>query len=278
MSDWLLDTGYSGDAIVAPATFGALAGGRARTILRLEALGEGLMARGVSAADYPEALRSALAERDDSVVGAKTIVAYRGGFDIDWTAPSDADVVAAVDRWQRIIGDRAPRMSDPMLSAFGVHAAVAAELPVQFHVGFGDRDLDLNRVDPLLLLPLLRQESVARVPILLLHCYPFHRNAAYLAQAFDNTYFDVGLAINHLGAFATGLIGESLELAPFAKQLYSSDAFGPAELHLLGSVLWRRGMARVLTDRIRCGDWSSADAARVVRMIGAENARRVYRL
>jgi predicted TIM-barrel fold metal-dependent hydrolase len=72
------------------------------------------------------------------------------------------------------------------------------------------------------------------------------------------------------------LIAESLELAPFAKQLYSSDAFGPPELHLLGSVLWRRGMARVLGRWVREGDWSVADAVRVVRMIGSQNAERVY--
>jgi predicted TIM-barrel fold metal-dependent hydrolase len=164
------------------------------------------------------------------------------------------------------------------MSSFAVHAAAAARLPVQFHVGFGDRDLDLNRVDPLLLLPLLRQPQITRVPILLLHCYPFHRNAGYLAQAFENVYFDVGLAINYLGSASVGIIGEALELAPFAKQLYSSDAFGPPELHLLGSVLWRRGMATVLTRLVDTGDWSDADAARVVRMIGSENAVRAYRL
>ena len=278
VSDWLLDTGYSGEAILDPDAFGRLAGGRIRLILRLEALGEGLMAQGVSDADYPDAFRAGLAGRDPAVVGAKTIAAYRCGLGIDWTAPTDAEVRSAVGRWRQTAGEGAPRMTDPVLSAFGVHAAATAGLPVQFHVGFGDRDLDLDRADPLLLLPLLRQPAVARVPILLLHCYPFHRNAGYLAQAFDHVYFDVGLAINHLGASATTVIREAVELAPFAKQLYSSDAFGPAELHLLGAVLWRRGMARVLGERIRCGDWSSVDAARIVRMIGSENARRIYRL
>ncbi len=73
-------------------------------------------------------------------------------------------------------------------------------------------------------------------------------------------------------------VAESLELAPFAKQLYSSDGYGPPELHLLGSVLWRRGMARVLGRWVRESDWSLTDASRVVRMIGSENAERVYRL
>lgn len=84
------------------------------------------------------------------------------------------------------------------------------------------------------------------------------------------------MAINHLGAGSVGLLAEALELAPFAKQLYSSDACGPPELHLLGAVLWRRGMARVLGGWVREGDWSLPDAVRVVRMIGAGNAARVY--
>ena len=75
---------------------------------------------------------------------------------------------------------------------------------------------------------------------MLLHCYPFHRQAGYLAQAFGNVYFDVGLA-RTIWVRSAELLAESLELAPFAKQLYSSDGYGPPELHLLGSVLWRRG-------------------------------------
>ncbi len=128
---------------------------------------------------------------------------------------------------------------DPVLVAFGVHEAADRGLPIQVHTGLGDRDLDLNRADPLHLLPLIRAVDV---PVLLLHCYPFHRNAGYLAQAFDHVSFDVGLAINHLGARSVELVGEAMELAPFAKQLYSSDAYGLPELHYLGAQLWRRAM------------------------------------
>jgi len=113
------------------------------------------------------------------------------------------------------------------------------------------------------------------VPVLLLHCYPYHRQAGYLAQAFDQVNFDVGLAINYLGARSTALVGEALDTAPFTKQLFSSDAFGPPELHLLGSVLWRRAMGLVLGDWVRTGDCAEADAIRIVDMIGSDNAVRV---
>jgi len=60
--------------------------------------------------------------------------------------------------------------------------------------------------------------------------------------------------------------------------LFSSGAAGPAEPHYLGALLWRRATADVLGGWVESGDWSTSDAIRVARMIGAENARRVYRL
>ena len=59
------------------------------------------------------------------------------------------------------------------------------------------------------------------------------------------------------------------------KVLFSSDAWGPPELHLLGSWLWRRGMSSVLGQWVDQGDWSRADAVRVLELISAGNARRV---
>ncbi|WP_445165276.1 amidohydrolase family protein [Mycolicibacterium sp. Dal123E01] len=114
--------------------------------------------------------------------------------------------------------------------------------------------------------------------IVLLHCYPYEREAGYLAQAFNNVHLDVGLSINHLGARAEAFIARTLELAPFRKILYSSDAFGPAELHYLGSVLWRAGMAAVLSGFVARGQWSENDAIAVADLPGRDNARRVYRL
>jgi len=267
---WVVDTGYGGGVVTDPGTLSAWSGVPCSTLVRLETLGEELVAAGTAPADYPDALRARLADPGPGVVGAKSIVAYRCGFDLDWTVPPDADVVAEV------AAGRAARMTSPLLVVFGIHAAVQAGLPLQLHVGLGDRDLDLHRVDPMLLLGLLRQRAVGRVPVLLLHCYPFHRQAGYLAQAFPNVHCDVGLAVNHAGVRSVEVVAESMELAPFARQLYSSDAWGPPELHLLGSVLWRRAMARVLGRWVREGDWTLDDAVRVVRMIGRENAERVY--
>ena len=119
------------------------------------------------------------------------------------------------------------RLTDPRLIAFGIHEAIGLDLPLQLHVGLGDRDMDLRRSDPLLLTDFLRMPEVSSVPVMLLDCYPFERQAGYLAQAFRNVFLDVGLSVNFLGARAASLVARSLELAPFGQVLYSSDACGP---------------------------------------------------
>jgi uncharacterized protein len=273
---WVVDTGFKGDLITTPEQLTKLSDVPSSEILRLERLTEDLLEDGTSPEDFPETFRAALraAVENPEVVGTKTIAAYRIGFDVDWARSSDAEVVGRAREFSA--RPRPLRVDDAVLIAFGVHEAAAHGLPIQVHVGFGDRDMDLHRSDPMLLLPLLR--AMTPVPVLLLHCYPFQRQAGYLAQAFDHVNFDVGLAINYLGVRSTGLVAEALETAPFAKQLFSSDAFGPPELHVLGSVLWRRAMGLVLGGWVRTGDCTDADAIRIVDMIGVHNAERVYAL
>lgn len=146
----------------------------------------------------------------------------------------------------------------------------------QFHVGFGDRDADLHKANPLYLLDFLRQSG--NTPIVLLHCYPYEREAGYLAQAFNNVYLDGGLSVHYLGARSPAFIGRLLELAPFRKIVYSSDGFGPAELHFLGATLWRSGIQRVLRGFVERDDWCETDALRVVDLIAHGTAARIYRL
>jgi predicted TIM-barrel fold metal-dependent hydrolase len=277
VAHWIVDTGLSNPAVTTPETMALDSGAPASAVLRLELLAENVAARTASPADFADDFRAALAEAVPAVVGFKTIAAYRCGFDVDWSAPSEVRLERAVARWSAGSGS-APRLQDPEIISFIVHAAAEYRLPLQVHVGYGDRDLDLHRTNPLLLMPLLRQAAMRDTPVMLLHCYPYHREAGYLAQAFSNVYFDVGLSLNHVGSRSVDVVGEALELAPFAKQLYSSDAYAVPELHLLGAIQWRRAMAQVLGDWVRRGEWSPADAIRVAGMIGSGNARRVYRL
>lgn len=268
VSDWLVDTGLAG--VADPAEIARASGGRGHEIVRLEQVAEQAAA---AAGDYGGAFREILWARGQHAVATKTVLAYRGGFEGDLSAPPELEVAAAAQRWRAAGGTR---LTDRVLIRFGLHEALRLGKPLQFHVGLGDRDCDLHRTNPMHLLDFLRQSG--RTSIVLLHCYPYEREAGYLAQAFNNVYLDVGLSVNHLGARAAAFLARTLELAPFRKILYSSDAFGPAELHYLGARLWRDGMAAVLGDFVDRGQWSAADAVRVAGLIGRDNARRVYRL
>ncbi|MEV6985502.1 amidohydrolase family protein [Sphaerisporangium sp. NPDC051017] len=213
------------------------------------------------------------------VVGLKSVVAYRHGFDFDPAPPSEAEVTNAAWNWLREIAQGAsPRVTDPVLLRMVLWTGVETGLPVQLHTGYGDPDIELHRCDPLLLTRWLKAVEHTGSTILLLHCYPFQRNAGYLAQVFPHVFFDAGLAINYTGARSDAVVAETLELAPFAKILYSSDAWGPPELHYLGALLWRRGMTRALSSWVGEGEWTAEDAVRVATMIGRTNAARVYGL
>jgi hypothetical protein len=107
---------------------------------------------------------------------------------------------------------------------------------------------------------------------MLLHTYPYHRQAAYLANVFPHVYLDVGLAIPHVGLRAPAVLAEALELAPFHKLLFSSDAYGAAELYLVAAIAFRAALDEVLPALGLDG----AERERVAALIGSGNARRVY--
>jgi predicted TIM-barrel fold metal-dependent hydrolase len=274
-----VDTGFAPDDILTPAAMGALAGASAHEIVRLEQVAEEVAAAGPEAAGFADAVRTRLHERCASAVGVKSIAAYRAGLDLPGERPDDAEVTAAAGRLLAGIEAGAPvRLADPVLHAFLVWCGVDLGLPVQFHVGYGDADVDLRRADPLLLTDLLRAVAPAGTPIMLLHNYPFHRNAAFLAQVFPHVFVDVGLATHNVGHRAGAVIAELMELVPFGKFLYSSDAFALPELYHLGALLFRQGLSGYLRSGIEDGAWTGRDAARIARLVGEDNARRVYRL
>lgn len=268
VSDWLVDTGLA-DGVADVGTMEDLSGSRVHEVVRLEQIAELAIAE---SGDYAEVFDDLLTRRAANAVATKSILAYRGGFDGDLSKPTQEEVADAAEGWRK----RGGRLTDRVLLRFGLNRGLALGKPLQLHVGLGDRDCDLHKTNPLLLLDFLRASG--DTPIMLLHNYPYEREAGYLAQAFNNVYVDGGLSVNHLGARSRGVIARLLELAPFSKILYSSDGYGPAELHYLGTLLWRNGIRNILSGFTESGEWGEADAARVTEMIGYRNAVRVYGL
>ncbi|MCZ1006240.1 amidohydrolase family protein [Streptomyces lydicus] len=276
---YLLETGYKGEDILGLQGMADASGRPVDEVVRLETVLEDVVRDGVTADGLPDRFRAVLAARTVTAVGLKSIIAYRHGFDFDPGRPDDREVTAAAGAWlAEYEATGTLRVSHPVLLRFALWCGVDRGLPIQLHAGYGDPDVELHRCDPLLLTRFIKNVEPHGTDLLLLHCYPFQRNAGYLAQVFPHVYFDVGLGINYTGVRSDAVIAESLELAPFAKILFSSDAWGPPELHHLGALLWRRGMAKAIAAWTESGEWDVGEALKVVRMTGHDNARRVYRL
>jgi uncharacterized protein len=282
---WLVDTGYQSDQVMTPAQLEAASGAPAHEIARLEGIAERVARGGGAAASFAADFEAALAVAAAGAVGLKSIAAYRYGLDFDPDPPSAAEVRAAAGRWLAAVEadpgarpERPARLADPVLLRHLIWAGVRTGLPLQFHVGLGDPDARLHRADPGLMHDFLLATQDAGAPIMLLHCYPYHRQAACLANIFPHVYMDVGEALNHVGARSAAVLAEALEVAPFHKLLYSSDAFGLAELHYLGAFGFRRDLDRVIGAFVADDAWTRADGDRVARLVGAENSRRVYGL
>ena len=161
-------------------------------------------------------------------------------------------------------------MREAVLAALEANEATGAPLPVQVHAGFGDSDLFLPRVHPGYLKPLV--ERFRDTPFVLLHCYPYVREAGWMAHVYGNVFFDLSLTIPHVARPAEAL-REALELAPVSKLLYASDAARTPELYYLAAKWWRAARADVLTELL---DADAAEAAG--REILRENARALYGL
>jgi uncharacterized protein len=178
--------------------------------------------------------------REQGFVGLKTIAAYRGGLD---------------------------RLSDAVLTALEANEATGAPLPVQIHCGFGDSDLWMTRADPSHLKPIIERFTDTR--FVLLHCYPFVREAGWLAHVYGHVWFDLSLTIPHVSRPAE-MVRQALELAPVSKLLYASDAARTPELYYLAAKWWRESLAEVLPELL--GDDAEEAAALILR----DNAIELY--
>jgi len=277
-----VDTGFAPEGLTGPAELAGLAGLDAaggRVVVRLEQVAEQVAAGDVDPRDFGSAFAAALdrTSREQRAVGVKSIAAYRVGLDWDPRRPARAEVEEVAAHWSA--RDRRAgrwRLDHPVLVRHLLWTAVDLGLPIQFHIGYGDADIRMHRVDPSLLTDWLH---LHRVPVMLLHTWPYHRQAGYLASVHPHVHYDLGLALHNVGrARGAAILAEAMEVAPFTKLLYSSDAYGLSELYHLAASGFRAALGQVLDERVASGEWSAADARRIARLVAAGNARRVYAL
>ncbi|WP_301126109.1 amidohydrolase family protein [Streptomyces cacaoi] len=276
ISAYLVDTGLPG-ALLTPGEIAETAGAEAYEIVRLERLAERAAdtARDVHA--FLSGVSDALHAATRTARGFKSVVAYRCGLDFEPAPPNTSLVRTHAERWltSRSPGDR---LTDPVLVRHLLWSAVRTGLPLQLHTGFGDPDLRLDRCDPLLLTDFVRATEAYGTPLVLLHCYPYHRGAGYLAAVFPHVHVDFGLTVPYVGARSGAVLAELLELVPFGKLLFSTDAYGLPELYVVGARLFEEAVSGVTGEWVDRGAWSAPDAERVTGLIAGGSAARLYGL
>ena len=275
LSDLLIDTGHLADQVLTPADMKRIGPFQTYEIVRIEAVAEEVFAS-AGPATFIDEFAQTLSDRARAAVGLKSIVAYRAGLDIDAARPSADATSEALSRWSRDC-----RLEDPVLLRHclwaGLDIADELRMPVQLHSGFGDRDLELWRADPTRFTPWL-DRIPASVKICFLHCWPYHRQAACLAAIYPNVYFDTGEIITHAALGYDRILAESLEVAPFEKVLFSSDAYGPPELYFIAANRFRSAIYDVINCWHERGLCSASDAIKIVTAVGRSNAECLYRL
>ena len=279
---WLIDTGYGADTTYGLDELRGLAPCRIEEILRVEPLIERLILESSRFDGFVDAYRHALGDlRGRGIVGLKSVIAYRSGLHVGAVERGDAEDAFWVAHSE---GRRAGRLrieSKPLLDylvVIAVEEAARQEVPIQFHTGLGDPDLDLTLVDPAAL-RLLFAERFRAAPIVLLHTgYPYVRSAAYCAAMFPNVYADLGETILFAAGEATEIYRELIGLAPASKLLFSTDASLVPELYWIGARVGRRALARVLDEHVADGAIDETTALDWAERILWRNSEAVYRL
>ena len=253
-----------------------------RGLLRVETLAEKLVAETSSweafRREFGQVLAASVA---DSGVGFKSIAAYRTGLNIQ---PIDAATAsAAYDEYRadvdRAGGERVRLENKPLIDALiweTLEVAAELALPLQFHVALGDDDVYLPSSNPVLLRSIFREPRYRQVPIVMLHCYPFVGEAAYLCSIYPNAYIDLGLTVPLAGSNCAALIAEAIGIAPLHKILASSDGHAVPEFQWFAARLWRSALVETLARIVDQDLMTDREAIETAAMILHANSEQIY--
>jgi len=218
---------------------------------------------------------------DGGAVGVKTIAAYRAGLRVG--EPDRSNAAADYESLRaRVREGQAVRLEgEPLCHTLLLAAAEECGglgVPLQVHCGLGDPDEDLALANPLGLRPLFVEQRFANLRVVLLHCYPFHREAAYLSSVMPGVYMDLSLAIHLAAEDGARALEEALGLCPTSKLLYATDASRFPEAYFVAAALYREALARAFGWLVDL-DWlTRGEAVAAGKQVLSGNARRLYQL
>ncbi len=216
----------------------------------------------------------------EGAVGVKIGIAYRRSLRFDKVTHGDAERVFA--RLFDHLGEgpsweEARPLQDYMFHRI-VQAAVERDVPIQIHTGLQEGNGNvLENSNPLHLTNLCLEYGRARFD--LFHGgYPFMGELLALAKNFPNVYLDLCWLYIISPSAAARMLHETIEMVPLNKILAFGGDFIVPEGAYGHSVMARRVVSRVLTEKAADGDLTEEEAATLARRILRENAATLYRL
>ena len=278
----LIDYGLGGaDRMSIPEMRASLPGCRIEPILRLETMAQELILQHETFDQVVDAFVATVeAARAAGHVGLKSIIAYRTGLAI--REPSKTEAVETFGPVkERARRDGRVRLADKPLNDYlllrALEVAEKQALPLQFHTGLGDNDLDMLYANPLHMRPLFESNKYKHVPFVLLHAsYPYVRELGYLASLYSHVWMDLGLAIPFATVDIPSVLRQALSLTPISKVLFSTDAYSLPEIYWLAARWGRWGLAQVLDELMTIGAFAQAEALEAAHQILHENAEKLY--
>jgi predicted TIM-barrel fold metal-dependent hydrolase len=278
----LVDRGFASNESFSTAGQERATGIRQREIVRLETLAETLVPLAADPREWFAATRLALRDAiGRGAVGVKTICAYRASLRLRRVG---TDELGAAFRALKLKGERGESLrlsGDALCHALLFEAAeecIRLDVPLQVHCGFGDPDEDLAETSPLGLRPLFVDPAYHGLRLALLHCYPYHRQAAYLCAVFPGAYMDLSLTIPFAALEGTRAMKEALGLCPASKLLYASDASRYPEVFFVAATMHREALAEAVGELVDRDIVGRHEAISTGHQVLYENARHLYRL
>ena len=226
---------------------------------------------------YIDTLAAALAS--GGYRGLKSVIAYRTGLEISPLSRTPDQGYQALDAIRRGLGGGAMKKLRDHLLCRALEICMEHGVPMQIHTGMGDFEVNLPLAHPALLLDLLRFPAYRACHVILVHTgYPWHGEAAYMANVLPRVYCDVSEGVPFAGHGARRILSEVLEMAPLSKVLYGSDGFSVPEINYSSAKLAKQALGQTLDSLVNDGFLSQADALEAAGWILAGNARRLYGL
>ncbi|CAB4435922.1 unnamed protein product [Rhizophagus irregularis] len=220
----------------------------------------------------------------DLVVSFKSIAAYRTGLNINCNVNDETVAFSLANFVLKCVKSEKQevRLVDKILIDYilklAIEIAVKYDIPIQFHTGFGDNDLDLLASNPLYLRELIETYPTAKI-VLLHSAYPYTRQAGYLASVYSNVYVDFGLVFPLISATGQQAnLKELFEICPSNKILFSTDGHYLPESFYVAVIQVRETLGKVLLESVENKDFTIEEAVKIAKQVMFDNSNKLYKL